>query len=107
MKRVYETDENGEAVRHLVSPFKMAQIKNERLYLLYANLEQDGRQAKQKNVLGALAGLFVLEEKCSEKMRARYREEFKKYDFPSVTVEISDKFNDSIFQENIEVSENI
>lgn len=40
-------------------------------------------------------------------MRARYREEFKKYDFPSVTVEISDKFNDSIFQKNIEVSENI
>ena len=42
MKRVYETDENGEAIRYLVSPFKMAQIKNERLYLLYANLEQDG-----------------------------------------------------------------
>lgn len=69
--------------------------------------ERKIRQAKQKNVLGALAGLFVLEEKCLEKMRARNREEFKKYDFPSVTVEISDKFNDSIFQENIEVSENI
>lgn len=42
MEKVYETDENGESVRYLVSPFKMAQIKNERLYLLYANLEQDG-----------------------------------------------------------------
>lgn len=61
----------------------------------------------KKNVLGALAGLFVLEEKCLEKMRTRYSEEFKKYDFPPVTVEIFDKFNDSIFQENIEVSENI
>lgn len=69
--------------------------------------ERNIRQAKQKNVLGALAGLFVLEEKCLEAMRARYREEFKKYDFPPVTIEISYKFNDSIFQENIEVSENI
>ena len=42
MERVYETDENGEAVRYLVSPFKMAKIKNERLYLLSANLEEDG-----------------------------------------------------------------
>ncbi len=42
MERVYETDENGESVRYLVSPFKMAKIKNERLYLLSANLEEDG-----------------------------------------------------------------
>lgn len=87
-------------------------VKHKRLiFSLSANefkiSERNIRQAKQKNVLGALAGLFVLEEKCLEKMRARYREEFKKYDFPSVTVEISDKFNDSIFQKNIEVSENI
>ena len=42
MEKVYETDENGEAVRYLVSPFKMAKIKNERLYLLSASLEDDG-----------------------------------------------------------------
>ena len=62
------------------------------------------RDAKVKKVKeSGLTG----EAKNEEKMRARYREEFKKYDFPSVTVEISDKFNDSIFQETIEVSENI
>ena len=41
MKRVYETDENGEAVRYLVSPFKMAQIKNEKLYLLSVGQQGD------------------------------------------------------------------
>lgn len=65
------------------------------------------KQANQKNVLGALAGLFVLEMKCLEKMRERLDGEFEKYGYQHVTVELCDKFNDSIFQETIDISENI
>ena len=65
------------------------------------------KQANQKNVLGALAGLFVLEMKCLEKMRERLDAEFEKYGYQHVTVELCDKFNDSIFQETIDISKNI
>ena len=64
------------------------------------------RNLKQANQ-GALAGLFVLEIKCLEKMRARHDADFEKYGFQYVTVELCDKFNDSIFQETIDISENI
>ena len=87
-------------------------VKHRRLtFSLSANefniSERNIRQANQKNVIGALAGLFALEEKCLEKMRERHMEEIKKNGYPPVTIEISDKFNDSIFQETINVDENI
>lgn len=87
-------------------------VKHKRLLFSKAsnNFNIDARnlkQANQKNVLGALAGLFVLEMKCLEKMRYRLDTEFEKYGYQHVTVELCDKFNDSIFQETIDISENI
>ena len=85
-------------------------LKHRRLTFSKSNnefniLERNIQQANQKNVLGALAGLFVLETRCLQKMRERFSKEFQNNGFSSTTVEICNRFNDSIFQETIETME--
>lgn len=85
-------------------------LKHRRLTFSKSNnefniLERNVQQANQKNVLGALAGLFVLETRCLQKMRERFCKEFQNNGFTSTTVEICNRFNDSIFQETIETME--
>lgn len=85
-------------------------IKHKRLTFSKVNNEyriisKNIDQANQKNVLGALAGLFVLEVTCLQRMRQRFADEFKKIGYPTASVQISNKFNDSIFQKNIDCVE--
>lgn len=85
-------------------------LKHRRLTFSRSNnefniLERNIQQANQKNVLGALAGLFDLETRCLQKMRERFRKEFHDNGFSLTTVEICNRFNDSIFQETIETIE--
>lgn len=85
-------------------------LKHRRLTFSKSNnnfniLERNIQQANQKNVLGALAGLFVLETRCLQKMRKRFSDEFQNNGFSSTTVQICNRFNDSIFQEEIKISE--
>ena len=85
-------------------------LKHRRLTFSKSNnefniMERNIQQANQKNVLGALAGLFVLETRCLQKIRERSCKEFKDNGFTSSYVEISNRFNDSMFQETIETSE--
>lgn len=85
-------------------------LKHKRLTFSKSNnefniIERNIQQANQKNVLGALAGLFVLETRCLQKMRKRFRKELHNNGFNSTTIEICNRFNDSIFQEIIETVE--
>lgn len=81
-------------------------LKHSRLVFSKSNneftiLERNIHQANQKNVLGALAGLFVLETRCLQKMRENFNKEFQNNGFAS-KVYICNRFNDSIFHEVIE-----
>ena len=66
--------------------------------------ERNIKQANQDNVLNALAGLFVIEMRSLELMRTRFYSLFKQIG-TETTIEISNRFNDSIFQETIEITE--
>lgn len=67
--------------------------------------ERNIQQANQKNVLGALAGLFVLEIKCLEKMRERFKNLFQQNGLSSESVKLHDLFNDSFFQKSLDIAE--
>lgn len=67
--------------------------------------ERNIKQANQNNVLGALAGLYVLEIRCLEKMNERFIKKFEENCLPIVTIDIYDEFNKSIFQEDVHVIE--
>lgn len=67
--------------------------------------ERNIQQANQKNVLGALAGLFALEIKCLEKMRERFKNLFQQYGLSGESVELHDQFNDSFFQKSLDIAE--
>ena len=67
--------------------------------------ERNIKNANQKNVLGALAGLFTLEIRWLHKMRERFSKLLKNGNYPVDTIEISNMFNDSIFQKGIEIIE--
>ena len=62
------------------------------------------KQANQDNVLNALAGLFIIEMRCLDLMRNRFYILFKDLGSES-TIVVSNRFNDSIFQETIEITE--
>ncbi len=104
--------ENGK--EKVICPYWWNGYTNVKHKRLIFNLEHKGinifneniQLANQKNVLGALAGLFVLEIKCFEKMRTRHSEELKKNFGVDETVEVIENFN-SIFLKNIKVSLNI
>lgn len=69
--------------------------------------ERNIQQANQKNVLGALAGLFVLEIKCLEKMREKFKNLFQQNGLTSESVELDNQFNDSFFQKSLDIIERI
>ena len=66
--------------------------------------ERNIKQANQGNVLNALAGLFIIETECLSLMRKRFRKLFEKEGL-KINANIPNRFNDSIFQEQIEVVE--
>jgi len=70
----------------------------------YKILERNMVQANQKNVLGALAGLFVLEIECLNKMRERFKILFENAGYPTVEAGL-DMFNNSIFQQELNIFE--
>lgn len=68
-------------------------------------IERNIQQANQSNVLGALAGLYTIEMRCLNKMRYRFIRLFQDNGYPHTSLEISNRFNDSMFQETIETTE--
>lgn len=110
-KNIGFRENNG--VEQLICPYwwdGYIKLKHRRLTFSKSNnefniVERNIQQANQKNVLGALAGLFILETRCLQKMRERFCREFQNNGFSSTTVEICNRFNDSFFQETIETLE--
>ena len=66
-------------------------------------IERNLMQANQRNVLGALSALYILEMRCLQKMRERFNAEFAKNGFPTMSVGIYDRFNNSMFQETVDI----
>jgi len=64
-------------------------------------IEKNIKHANQENVLNALAALFILEKQCLILMRKRFNDLLSQINSQD-SVEITNRFNDSIFQNVIE-----
>ena len=60
---------------------------------------------KERNI--QQAGLFVLEIKCLEKMREKFKNLFQQNGLTSESVELDNQFNDSFFQKSLDIIERI
>lgn len=106
----YYTNKDG--TKKLIAPYwwdGYIKIKHRRITFSKGDnefkiLERNIQQANQKNVIGALAGLFVLEIECLNKMRDRFRKLFLTTEHPTTETGL-DMFNNSIFQQDLNIFE--